>query len=673
MRGRPGARGVGARDARSAPRRPSSAPSTSARCSRTWSGTSTASSRCRPASTSTSSCSRTVARRSRRCSKRRAATRRTPATRRSGCPTRATPSGSPQFLAGDEPTVVYFGKLIEQKGVQVLLEAMHDVDARLVVVGFGPYRATLEAARAAADALHRPARAPPPRAPAAARRRHRRAVDLPRGVRHGRRRGCRRGLAAARRAALRPRRGRGRPRGGVPGALAPPGLVRDRRRRRPAREARTSCSRCRRPIARRSGWPRGAPSSSAGRGRASRSGCSHRPEPPRGLRLPPMGEEQRVSWQELLATCREAFEAGTDFTLAVEEEFALLDPQTLELTDRFEELYAAATQTDLKPHIVGELIASEIEVRTGRCEDFGEAAAAMQERRGQLHGLARELHSRSAPPARIRGAAGRTSGSSTRRTTGGTTSSSATSSGGTTPSACTCTSGSRAPTARSRCTTRCATSCPSCSRSPRARRSSRRSTPACTRRAPRSSRACSRAAASRTPYGELAGLRGLRLVPLPHRLDHRAHADLVERAAAPRLPDRRDPHLRRPARPRRGAVARRALLRARRALCARARRGRDAAEPAAPPARGEHVAGDPLRPLRRAARLRARRVRSRPGRGSSSCSSGSSPVAEEIGAAPFLAIPSATPPSARSPGSRRAATLQEIYAEQVQAGEPIGG
>jgi glycosyltransferase involved in cell wall biosynthesis len=48
------------------------------------------------------------------------------------------------FLAGGEATVVYFGKLIEQKGVQVLLEAMGGVDARLVVVGFGPYRATLE-------------------------------------------------------------------------------------------------------------------------------------------------------------------------------------------------------------------------------------------------------------------------------------------------------------------------------------------------------------------------------------------------------------------------------------------------------------------------------------------------------------------------------------------------
>ena len=49
------------------------------------------------------------------------------------------------FLAGNEPTVVYFGKLIEQKGVQVLLEAMDGVDARLLVVGFGPYRAPLEA------------------------------------------------------------------------------------------------------------------------------------------------------------------------------------------------------------------------------------------------------------------------------------------------------------------------------------------------------------------------------------------------------------------------------------------------------------------------------------------------------------------------------------------------
>jgi carboxylate-amine ligase len=104
-----------------------------------------------------------------------------------------------------------------------------------------------------------------------------------------------------------------------------------------------------------------------------------------------MGDEQRLPWQELLAASREGFESGTDLTVAVEEEFALLDPQSLELDNRFEELYAAASETEFAEHVVGELIASEIEIRTGRCTGFGEVAAAMQERRSQLHGLAREL------------------------------------------------------------------------------------------------------------------------------------------------------------------------------------------------------------------------------------------------------------------------------------------
>jgi glycosyltransferase involved in cell wall biosynthesis len=50
-----------------------------------------------------------------------------------------------EFLAGDGPTVVYFGKLLYNKGVHVLLEALRSVDARAVIVGFGDYRAELEA------------------------------------------------------------------------------------------------------------------------------------------------------------------------------------------------------------------------------------------------------------------------------------------------------------------------------------------------------------------------------------------------------------------------------------------------------------------------------------------------------------------------------------------------
>ena len=49
------------------------------------------------------------------------------------------------FLAGDRPTIVYFGKLIRNKGVQVLLEAMRGVDARTVIVGFGEDRSAFEA------------------------------------------------------------------------------------------------------------------------------------------------------------------------------------------------------------------------------------------------------------------------------------------------------------------------------------------------------------------------------------------------------------------------------------------------------------------------------------------------------------------------------------------------
>src|ERR671936_300281 len=50
------------------------------------------------------------------------------------------------FLAGEEPTVVYFGKLMYNKGVHVLLEALRGLDTRAVIVGFGDYRRELEAA-----------------------------------------------------------------------------------------------------------------------------------------------------------------------------------------------------------------------------------------------------------------------------------------------------------------------------------------------------------------------------------------------------------------------------------------------------------------------------------------------------------------------------------------------
>ncbi|MGZ4462570.1 MAG: carboxylate-amine ligase [Gaiellaceae bacterium] len=104
-----------------------------------------------------------------------------------------------------------------------------------------------------------------------------------------------------------------------------------------------------------------------------------------------MGEEQRLSPQEQIAQAREQFEGASDFTVAVEEEFALLDPASLDLVNRFEELQALSRGRAVGPHLVGELIASEVEVRTGRCKSFAEASAAMVTRREQLAALADEL------------------------------------------------------------------------------------------------------------------------------------------------------------------------------------------------------------------------------------------------------------------------------------------
>jgi glutamate---cysteine ligase / carboxylate-amine ligase len=104
-----------------------------------------------------------------------------------------------------------------------------------------------------------------------------------------------------------------------------------------------------------------------------------------------VGDTQQLSPDEQIRVAREAYEEGRDFTLAVEEEFAVLDPETLSLTNRFEELQAAAKGTQLEDHLVGELIASEVEVRTGRCESFEEAAAKIGERRVQLDELAAGL------------------------------------------------------------------------------------------------------------------------------------------------------------------------------------------------------------------------------------------------------------------------------------------
>ncbi len=90
-----------------------------------------------------------------------------------------------------------------------------------------------------------------------------------------------------------------------------------------------------------------------------------------------------------LIKAREIFEQSTDFTVGIEEEFQIVDPESLELTQRFSELYdAAEADVELGAAVAGELISSEIEIRSGRGENFPHAVALQAEHRRKLFELA---------------------------------------------------------------------------------------------------------------------------------------------------------------------------------------------------------------------------------------------------------------------------------------------
>jgi len=90
-----------------------------------------------------------------------------------------------------------------------------------------------------------------------------------------------------------------------------------------------------------------------------------------------------------LEAAREVFEASQDLTVGIEEEWALVDPETLDLVPRFEVLQAAAADDPvLGVAVAGELISSEIEIRSGRGEDLAHARELQREARRRLFALA---------------------------------------------------------------------------------------------------------------------------------------------------------------------------------------------------------------------------------------------------------------------------------------------
>ncbi len=86
-----------------------------------------------------------------------------------------------------------------------------------------------------------------------------------------------------------------------------------------------------------------------------------------------------------LGAAHEAFAASRDGTVGLEEEFALCDPGTFALVPRFEEL---RDDPSLAEVVSGELIRSEIEIRSGRGEDLTEAIARQRDARRRLFAAA---------------------------------------------------------------------------------------------------------------------------------------------------------------------------------------------------------------------------------------------------------------------------------------------
>ena len=90
-----------------------------------------------------------------------------------------------------------------------------------------------------------------------------------------------------------------------------------------------------------------------------------------------------------LVAAREIFETSQDLTVGIEEEWAIVDPLTLELTSRFEDLRDAGAQDPvLATAISGELISSEIEIRSGRGENIAHARELQQDARNRLFAVA---------------------------------------------------------------------------------------------------------------------------------------------------------------------------------------------------------------------------------------------------------------------------------------------
>ncbi len=101
-------------------------------------------------------------------------------------------------------------------------------------------------------------------------------------------------------------------------------------------------------------------------------------------------DARRREFDAQLDAAREKYESSVDNTLGVEEEYAICDPATLDLVPRYEDLRVVAVDAGLDQAVAGELLASEIEFRTGRNETWQDAHEELVDIRRRVAQVARD-------------------------------------------------------------------------------------------------------------------------------------------------------------------------------------------------------------------------------------------------------------------------------------------
>jgi len=102
------------------------------------------------------------------------------------------------------------------------------------------------------------------------------------------------------------------------------------------------------------------------------------------------GKGARGEAREGASVLEHRFGAGNPYTLGVEEEYMLLDPETWDLVQHIDSVLAAVGDGEHHDHLHAELMQSVLEVTTPVCHTAGDVHRALAQLRGYVAEVARE-------------------------------------------------------------------------------------------------------------------------------------------------------------------------------------------------------------------------------------------------------------------------------------------